>query len=262
VDTDSFSITNGTAPTKEEFKEELNELNSVFPDLITWADDGVYSNFIIIRAKNYVMKKHIDWCGPKDLDVNGVPKIKYKGSAITDQKKEPALTEFLKTSVKMILDERPSEDIVALYNEYCLEALAPSNIRKWCVKKTITKAIISSNRLNETKVLDACREAINSSILSGIQEGDKIFIYQTIDGVKPRIVKGIPVKRKDGSITMVPNKIWRVPELYKNDSDSDHYIARMYKTLGIIENIVDIKAFTNYSLKNNRKKLEQLAKEG
>lgn len=240
VDTDSFSVTNGEAPSPEEFMQEIDELNSLYSKYIVWEDDGVFDQVIVVKAKNYVLQS-------KD-------KIKYKGSSLTDQKKEPALLKFLEVAIDCILKNQ-QENIIPLYREYCREALNPGDIKKWCVKKTVTKSILNPERANEQKPLDACNEAIEKGVIGGIQEGDKIYLYQAIDGLTQKITKGEPVFLKDGTPKMVDNQILRFPELYTKDHDKWHYVQRVYKTLCILQNVVDIEKFTKFHLKAKRKLL-------
>jgi len=92
VDTDSFSVTNGERPTSEQFLSLIDDLNSIYPDLIVWEPDGMFDKFVVIKAKNYIMKE-------ADSD-----KLKYKGSSLTDQKKEPALQQMIKEIVEVIFN--------------------------------------------------------------------------------------------------------------------------------------------------------------
>jgi hypothetical protein len=247
-DTDSIKICkqDGSEMTSEEQDLILKLMDESTPDGIKLEPDGYYKRFLVIKSKNYVTD-----------DGN---KIKYKGSAVTDQKKEPILVKFIKEVIVALLEDKDIIYILDIYNKYCMEALQPKSINEWCVKKTITKAVLTSDRPNETKVLTACNEAVKASVLNGIQEGDKIYLYQTIDGEKQAMAKGELLYNKDGKPKMVPNKILRVPELYNNDMDSWHYVDRVYKTMKILENILDMKLFPKYALKSNRKKLETLLK--
>jgi DNA polymerase elongation subunit (family B) len=95
VDTDSFSITNGAAPTEQEFAQEIDELNKLYPSLIRWEDDNVYQRVVVVKAKNYVMKLHPTW---------GEPKVIYKGSSIKDQKKEPILRKMMDEIFEVLLN--------------------------------------------------------------------------------------------------------------------------------------------------------------
>lgn len=242
VDTDSFSYTNGTKPTKEDFKKEIEQLNKLYPETIKWEDDGVYDKLVVIKAKNYVLEKD--------------GKIKYKGSSILDQKKEPALREFMDAIIGSLL-KKDLYGIQDIYNKYCKEVLDITNINRWCVKKTVTKSILKPKRLNEQKPNDALKEALTRQVINSIQEGDKIWLYQALDGSIQKTSKGKPeFFKKDGKPKMIDNKVLRFPELWNKDHDKWHYIARLFDTLTIFENILDIKQYKNYSLAKNRKLIE------
>ena len=78
VDTDSISYVkpDNSPISDEQFRFDLDEINSLYPEKIIWEDDGGYDAFVVVKAKNYIMK-------------NG-DKVKFKGSGLTDQKKEKA----------------------------------------------------------------------------------------------------------------------------------------------------------------------------
>lgn len=242
VDTDSFSITNGLRPTSDEFNNQIEELNSIYPELIVWEDDGIFDKVIVVKAKNYVLKTG--------------DKIKYKGSSITDQKKEPMLIGFLHEVIDHLI-EGTQDCIPKAYKAFCQHALKPDNIKQWCVKKTITSAVLNPARLNEEKVLDACNEAIKAGVIGKIQEGDKVYLYQAIDGEVQKVTKGEKVFLKDGTPKMVENKVLRFPELYNNDMDKWHYVQRVYNTLKILENVVNMDDIEKYHLKSKRNLLEK-----
>jgi DNA polymerase elongation subunit (family B) len=242
VDTDSFSVSPGYRVDDKEYKDLVNELNSLYPDMIVWEDDGLFDKVIVVRAKNYVLKTG--------------DKIKYKGSSLTDQKKEPKLIQFLNDVIYVIINDS-YDDIKDIFKEYCKEALNPKDIKDWTVKKTITKSVLNPERANEEKVLDACNEAIKLGVISNIQEGDKVWLYQAIDGMKQKMAKGEPVFLKDGSPKMVKNTILKFPELYDEDHDAWHYVERVYKTLDILNSVLDMSQFEKYHLKSKRKLLCQ-----
>jgi DNA polymerase elongation subunit (family B) len=221
VDTDSISYTNGRKPEPGEFEAQIEELNKLYPDLIKWEDDGVFEKVIVVKAKNYVLKKD--------------GKVKYKGSSLTDQKKEPALIEFLHEVIGALLEDR-KDDIVNIYNKYCLEAYNVKNldISRWVTKKTVTKSVLDPKRTNEQKVLDA---------LEGfpVQEGDKVWLYTAIDP-------------NDQEKTIL-----KLSERYSGDADRWHYVKRVYNTIKILENILEMKQFEKYHNKGKRAKLEEMA---
>lgn len=248
VDTDSFSYTDGLRPTVEEYDKEIADLNSIYPSLISWEKDGktgIFDQIIVVKAKNYVL-------------VEG-SKVKFKGSSLTDQKKEKALIRFLKDILHSILDEKGDENLISLYEKCVKEAYTFKNIHDWTTKKTVTKSILSPERLNEQKPMNAIYEAIKAGVIKGVQEGDKIYLYQAIDGTKQQILKGEPVFLKSGLPKLIENNILRFPELWNGtDHDKLHYVDRVYSTLCILENVLPMDKFIKYHLKGNKALLEAL----
>lgn len=245
VDTDSFSITKNQEITSDEFRALLKDLNEQFPKLIKWEDDGIYSRVIVIRAKNYVLVK------------NG--KTKYKGSAITDQKKEPALTEMLENMIQALLNDETAA-LPLIYRSYIREALDIQFIHRWVTKKTVTKSVLSPNRLTEQKILNAINESIDNKIIEGVQEGDKVWLYNSINGMIQDTKKGQLVFYKNGDPKMIPNYVLKDVRLWKNDEDKMHYVDRTYATVQILSNVIDMDQFLDYTLKSNRELLKQLDK--
>ena len=221
VDTDSISYTNGLKPEPGEFEAEIKALNAIYPDLIKWEDDGVFEKVIVVKAKNYVLVKD--------------GKVKYKGSSLTDQKKEPALIEFLQEIINALLEDR-REDILGIYNKYCLEAfnVKDIDIARWTTKKTVTKSVLNPSRTNEQKVLDA---------LEGfpVQEGDKVWLYTAVDPEDPE------------------KTVLRLSERYSYDAARWHYVKRVYNTIKILESILDIDDYPKYFNKGKRAILEKMA---
>jgi DNA polymerase elongation subunit (family B) len=244
VDTDSFSYTNNTAPTQDDFNAEIERLNKLYPELIRWENDGVYEKFIVVKAKNYVMVKD--------------GKVKYKGSSLTDQKKEPRLLKLLEELINVLLNDKPNKEakLIETYNQACCEAAFTFDVKHWVTKKTVSEKVLNANRPNEQKILNACNMAIEHKIIDGVQAGDKVYLYQAIDGMIQAKSKGELVFSKKGEPKMIQNEILKFPELYQNDQDTEHYLGRVYATVTILENIVDINKFTNYSLKKNRELLK------
>ena len=244
TDTDSFSMTNGKKPTKKEFQALLNDLNSQFSDMIVWEDDGLFEKVIVVAAKNYVLVRDGE--------------IKYKGSSLTDQKKEPALIDFLHHMIEGLLNNYNMDRIRTIYTDYCLAALHIKNIKKWTTKKTITDKLLAGTTEPGQKCLDACNEAIDKGIISNIQEGDKVWVYQYIKGMKQKVMKGKPVFLKNGEPKMVEETALRFPELFDGEYDKWHYVKRVFMTLQILQNVLDMDQFEKYHLKSKRKLLESL----
>lgn len=246
VDTDSFSYTNGVAPSVADFTKEIAELNSLYESLIKWENDGVYEKIIVVKAKNYVLQK------------NG--KVKYKGSSLTDQKKEPRLLTLLEEFLTTLLSDKNTEErhelLLQQYNNCCKEVVEAFDVNQWLTKKTVTDSILNAKRANEQKPLDAINEAIAKGVLTGVQEGDKVWLYSAIDGeVQDSDKNGPKIVKKTGLPKMIERCVLRVPQLYNNDEDTWHYVERVYKTLVILENVIDIEKFTKYHNTKNRKLL-------
>jgi len=248
VDTDSFSVTrNGQVITKEFFSRELKELNSIYPELIKWEDDGIYEKVIVIRAKNYVLVKD--------------GKVKYKGSAILDQKKEPALVEMLEKMIEAMLANE-IENLPNIYNEYIKEAMRIKDINRWVMKRTVTEAVLAASdpeaRAHERKVYDAIQETIRLGIVEGVQEGDKVWMYEAIDGEIQEVKKGEPTFYKTGLPKMIPKKVLKDYRLWKHDENQKHYLKRILDTVYILESVLKIEQFPDYTIKKNEPLLNSL----
>lgn len=158
-DTDSVTICkqDGSFFTIEERQSLLEELNSIFPERINFADDGYFSKVVILRAKNYVL-----YDGKK---------ITIKGSALKDAKSPKAIKEFQRKIVDSMLQDR--NDFVAIYNEYVKEIWninSKDGIQRWSKKYTISDRTLKSERTNETKVVDAIAD-------TEFVEGDRVYLF-------------------------------------------------------------------------------------
>lgn len=235
ADTDSISFRkyDGSSFQKEEMEELIEEINSCLPEMIEYEDDGYFERVIIVKAKNYVLRSG--------------DKIKYKGSSLTDPKKEPALTEMLHNIIEKDLIHEET-DYLKIYENYIKEAADIQDINRWATKKSITENLLASERTNETKIVDAISEI-------DYQIGDKVYLYSAIDGMKQAIVKSEPYFLKSGKPKMVENKVLRLVDIFDGDYDKFHYIKRVYNTIKILENVIDMDKIMNYDLKKNRKLL-------
>lgn len=251
TDTDSFSATMGKQVNKAQFAEILKELNALYPALISWEDDSIYEKVVVVKAKNYVLVKSAEYAKP------GEDRVKIKGSSLTDQKKEPALIEMLEEMIKKILANE-AHLLPAVYNEYIREAVNIKDISRWAKKLTVTKSVLNPKRANEQKPMNAITETIERGIIEKISEGDKIWLYTAIDGLTQKVVKGVPIFNKKGGPIMVPNSFLRDIRLYNKDAYSKYYIARVYATLEILTNVIDLTQFIDFTVKRNEKHLINL----
>lgn len=226
-DTDSITYTSGIKPSKDEFKNEIIEINGLLPPTIIFEDDGVFDKVIVSKAKNYIMKKGDE--------------LKVKGSSFKSSNKEPILKDMNTDIINEMLGSNNIDQIKAIYNTYVTKAKNITDINVWATKKTYTDTMQESERANETKVIDAINQGIDSGALKSIQQGDKIYLYQTINGMKQKMKKGEPqFYKKTGEPMLEPNKILKLTALYNNDADAEHYVERVNDTLRILENILPV----------------------
>lgn len=212
ADTDSITFTDSGNPIDEDTRLNLlDDLNSLYPEKIHFEDDGYYKSIIVLKAKNYVM-----------FDGN---KIKTKGSALKDAKKEPALKEFLFNVIESLI--RGEDRVLEIYLNYVKEAAQVKDIKRWASKKTISSKVLTSTRKNETKILDAVQDIEFS-------EGDRVYVYY----------------KSDDSLGLV--------EKFDGDYNKEKMIEKMYKAALTFANIMPKEIFLNYKLKKNRKALEEL----
>lgn len=219
-DTDSISYCKKdmSVLSKEERKRLQDDLNSLFPDTIYFADDGYFDDFIVLKAKNYVMRS----VNPKTGKVETV----YKGSGLRNQNKEPALRDCMLEIIALMLDGK--DNYVDVYNKYVKEALNIIDISRWSSKKTITKSVLHPKRTTEAKILAA---------LQGTEyaEGDKRYFFFLPDG-------SLCLSSKfDGTydVDVMLNKLFNVVAIFGGIID--------VKTI-----------FPNYSLKRNKAALLKL----
>jgi len=213
-DTDSITICDPFFKdfTDEERAELLNRLNSIFPDKIKWEDDGYYHTVIVLKTKNYVL-----YDGKK---------LKIKGSALKDSKKEKAIQEMLLEIIKAMINKQ--DNYKEIYDKYIIEAMNVQDINRWCSKKTITEKVLTSQRTNETKLKDALKN-------NEYMEGDKVWVYFKNNGA-------LELKDK-----------------FDGDYDKIKLLEKCYKAILIFKDILDVdKYFIKYHLKKNRDMLKSL----
>ena len=163
----------------------------------------------------------------KNYALSQYGKIKIKGSALKATMKEKALAEFLNQAIIRKMTEDPSI-INEEYNRIVREIRdGVKDISTWCSKKTITDKVLNPKRTNEQRVLDA---------LEGehYQEGDKIHVFFE-----------------------TPEKLC-LAKNYRGLYDKDKMYEKLYKTVKILEPVLDISQFPNYKLKRNKEALRIL----
>lgn len=153
-------------------------------------------------------------------------KIKIKGSALKSSKTEKGLKEFMGKIIECLLDDKP-EEIMYYYTSYIREFYNMKDISRWCSKKTLTEKVLNPERTNEQRIFN-CIEGMD------VQMGDKILTYF----------------REDGNLQLM--------EKWENNHDKLRLIEKLYKTLCIFENVLDVSHYPKYHLKKQKEALNVL----
>lgn len=154
-------------------------------------------------------------------------KVKIKGSALKSSKTEKVLKAFMGNIIDAFLNDRENT-INDIYKSYIKEVYNLKSIEGWCSKKTITDKVLHPERTNEQKVLDAIDP-------EEVQMGDRLYFYFAEDS------------------SLKQEKDW------KNDHHRGKMLAKLWNTLKIFKNVLDMKEFKKYHLKN--KKIQEELKE-
>lgn len=252
IDTDSVTLSkhNGGEFTIEEIIQLTKEINELNGELINWEFEFYIPCMVVVKSKNYIL-------------YDGT-KIKTKGSSIRDTKKELALREMMNKVIEGLVYDATEDDLLSIYHDYIREALNVKDIKRWCQKKTVTKAVVACKdherltreqkkeqgiRSNETVVWDAIKNE------ESIQEGDRYYLYPAIFSTETiaKTLKSGKVKEKIIHHTgLKQDKVW------ENDHDSNKLLQRIFDTMNIFSSVIDIKRFTDYTLIKNRPLLEAL----
>jgi hypothetical protein len=238
TDTDSISFCkeDGSPMTKLERATLLLEINNMSPELIVWEDDGYYPVVLALKAKNYVLLTEDN-------------AIKIRGSGLKASQKEPILKEMQDKIINCLLFDKQNE-ILDVYIYYIKEALNVIDITKWSSKKTVTKAVLDCKtnfeaRTNEKKIYDAVKD-------DNIQEGDKIYLYPAVLSSSEEVVVHKNGKTKNKIIQelgLKQSKNWN------NDHNVDKLVERVYATMEIFANVLDMSTYVDYTLVKNKKLL-------
>jgi DNA polymerase elongation subunit (family B) len=158
ADTDSFSYVGPTGYNKESFKDDIDDLNKLFPELIVWEDDGTYKKVIVVKTKNYIL--------------DDGKKIIIKGSSLKATMKEPILKQMIKDIIKHLLNDAPYI-LPAIYDRYVgmVEEIETGvDMANWASKKTVTESVLKGTETTARKM----RAAIGTK---HVQEGDKLHVF-------------------------------------------------------------------------------------
>jgi hypothetical protein len=83
-------------------------------------------------------------------------------------------------------------------------------------------------------------------------------MYSALDGMIQKKEKGELVFLKSGEPKMIENKILKLADKWENDEDKWHYVSRVYKTMEILQKVLDKEQFIKYHLKSKRELVDVL----
>lgn len=216
-DTDSifFKKSGGASFSKEEMEALQTSLNSLYPETIRWELNGYFPVIVSAAAKNYLIKSE-----------DG--KIKFKGSALKDPKKEKALLDFIQRFI-ILLSEDKEDEVPSLYNNLVREICGLKDIGRYTKKITITEKVLNPERTNEQKVYDAVKN------IEGLQEGDKVQVFF----------------KSDRSLCLEKD--------FSGDYDQKGLLEKLFKSALIFENIYPVRErLLNYALKRSQDALKSV----
>lgn len=162
VDTDSFSFSSGKKITDEEFKSLIVDLNSLYDSGIIWEDDGYFTKFIVMKAKNYVLEM-------------GKGKVKVKGSGLTDTKKEKKLKQFSNEIIELMLNGR-IDHFFDLYRRYAMAIVTDFKVDEWAKRTKVSDSVLKPARKQEQDVYDTIFNRYPDAKL-----GEKFLLYRKDD---------------------------------------------------------------------------------
>jgi DNA polymerase elongation subunit (family B) len=147
-------------------------------------------------------------------------KVKVKGNSLKASNKEKALKRFIGEVVDLLLTDR-KEQVIFLYLQYAKQITRIVDISDWCQKATITKAVLEGQGTRQVKM----REALGAR---HIQEGDKFYFFTDHEGAL------------------------RLQQDYSGLYCADTLLRKLYDTLSVFGNIIDMSMIPNFNLKRNR----------
>lgn len=154
-------------------------------------------------------------------------KIKYKGSAVKATVKEKALQEFIKELLDEMLNS--TYNFLDVYEKYVKEIMDLKDITRWCSKKTISKKVMEGTAKQQTQIKDAIKGTEYAI-------GDRAHFFY----------KG------DETLCLV--------EHFNGDYNKDRLLKKLYTTTDTFAAVMDNSIFINYTLKKNKKALEEFLK--
>ncbi len=139
VDTDSISFArkDGSPITKEDRDFLLKELNSEYPNLINFGDDGYFDRGIVVASKNYVFLDPNN-PNPKKREIK-------KGATLKATRKEIYLKDFLNQFVAILKDKNWTyNQVIDLYNKTAKECIDLPDMSRHAYKVAITDKVLKA----------------------------------------------------------------------------------------------------------------------
>lgn len=232
VDTDAFGFTLNKYLPDEEYREYLTECNKLFPDGIRWEPDTLVKEqlqigrILVNKAKNYVLEAY----GGKDK--NGTPKVtnnwkkrKIKGSGLLGTGKESLLKELMRDIIDSVMRKK-KENVFSLYYN-CAKATRNIDIKEWAKRVSVSESVLTQSSPASKNIYEAIKD-------QNLQLGNKYNLYF----------------KEDGSLEMVEN--------YNNDHSRQKLLDKVYSTMEVFNEVLDMDYYPNFSGAGNFKKLLEM----
>lgn len=158
-------------------------------------------------------------------------KVTKKGSSLKSSKTERGLKDFMDLIISELLNGTP-ENIEKVYHKFIKEVFSVKDISRWTTKVTVTDKVLNGTGTSEQKKLAALKDKV-------IQPGEKYYMY-----FKP-----------DGSYGLQEN--W---DTNNPDHDPEVLLKKLYKTLEIFANVIDLSKIQKMHAKRPKSIPEELQK--
>jgi hypothetical protein len=210
---------------EKEQNELLKEINTLLPKEIKFANDGIFSKVIYLKAKNYVM-----------VDQKG--KRKVKGSSLKSATLEPIMKEMINEIVELLLNDK-QDQVVNVYTKYRQMVENITDITPWCSKKTLSPTTYNSTRKNETDIINALEGSEYGS-------GDKVYLYTLSKIIETGDFYLVGAKK--GQVKTKKVKYLKLKENFNGDHCKEHYRNRIEDCISRFEPVLG----TKFWLTNNK----------
>jgi hypothetical protein len=173
------------------------------------------------------------------------------------------MKDFMGEVIDLLISNNKQE-VINVYNKYCKEILTLTDITPYCSKKTITTSVVNPSRTNEQKVLDALHG-------QQVSMGDKIYLYYAEETreetyVKYRTDRKTKEKIEVGTATRIvtefPLRLREEWNVNAPDHSVDKLLKRLYDTLIIFKNVINIDEVPKYYQKGHKAELEKMVTNG